>query len=634
MFIDGLSNNKDMRPVRNINGLMCKTCHSGQGSASALEPERRSFSLPQLTNHFQSKHIDPALMTGHGQPPDWTTDMVLLPDIQSLASLQTIVGADNAKYHLIAEAIPQIFEVSSVPVSSYEKAQPEPAWQNNQAYPLEGGASIDNHDRFYAQPLQNQSDSYSQYTPYASSSTSYPVEQTDANRLQGVSASSGQHIAPEMAASKFDDSQRKSSQGHRLNTADHNGQQGRQGNPKKKSKGRNGHGSGKRGGGGGGGVDDPNVSDESKAARARQAELNEEAAKQAEEEERRQEEEIRAMWAADRAQAARNTAASTTEASKAPKSGGKSSQSNTPSGQPSKSRTPQQPPGLGRSAQRQEHAGGREEPNLLDMLEMHLDREHPGAYQPPPRPPPAPQSLATPMYQHQPSKVIYMDGRQEIAPSRDPEWYPRSVDHRSEMERERSRSPVYIRYAHPPPPVQQYRERSPPPARQVEPMYHPSSRGPPPLEEIQYERGPRQEYYRVYTDEVRPRPVEYETAYEIVQVRDAEGDYYIRRPIRREAPPPPPEPARYYAYEDERPVRREPEPQPYLAYERVAYSRDASRPPPVYLPVSHSEPSGSISRSDPAYYEEYDPRAPQFPSAAPHPPAPPMPGGGRQVRYQ
>jgi hypothetical protein len=76
---------------------------------------------------------------------------------------------------------------------------------------------------------------------------------------------------------------------------------------------------------------------------------------------------------------------------------------------------------------------------------------------------------------------------------------------------------------------------------------------------------------------------------EYVQVADSQGDYVIRRPVRRE-----PEPV-------------------YATYENAPFARQA-----VY------ETRAPVSRSDPAYYEEYDPRHP----------APPPSTTIRQVRYQ
>src|SRR6185436_1554540 len=111
MFIHGLSNNKDMRPVRNVNDLMCKACYQGLGNAPFIEKDRMTFSVPQLVNHFQSKHIEPVLSTGqHGPPLNWTTDMVLLPDMSTLSGLRDLVTSGRLNYELASEAIPEAFE--------------------------------------------------------------------------------------------------------------------------------------------------------------------------------------------------------------------------------------------------------------------------------------------------------------------------------------------------------------------------------------------------------------------------------------------------------------------------------------------------------------------------------------------
>ena len=88
MFIDGLSNNKEMRPVRNVNGLVCRACHLGLGNSASVEHERKDFSLPQLANHFQSKHIEPTQgMQAASAPLDWVLDMVFVSDLAVSASL-------------------------------------------------------------------------------------------------------------------------------------------------------------------------------------------------------------------------------------------------------------------------------------------------------------------------------------------------------------------------------------------------------------------------------------------------------------------------------------------------------------------------------------------------------------------
>lgn len=107
MFIDGLSNHKEMRPVRNVNGLMCKACHLSLGNFVPVENERTAFSLPQLVNHFQQKHIEPSQSRG-GPLLDWTVDMVFLPEVACLPNLKAMVGMDSHKYWLITDAFPQV----------------------------------------------------------------------------------------------------------------------------------------------------------------------------------------------------------------------------------------------------------------------------------------------------------------------------------------------------------------------------------------------------------------------------------------------------------------------------------------------------------------------------------------------
>lgn len=102
MFIDGLSNKKDMRPVRNVNGLKCKACHLRLDNGA--EVEMRTFSLPQLANHFQQSHVGP--FQSSGAPfLDWTVDMIYVPD---LGGLQNIPGMEVQKEALVTEALPAL----------------------------------------------------------------------------------------------------------------------------------------------------------------------------------------------------------------------------------------------------------------------------------------------------------------------------------------------------------------------------------------------------------------------------------------------------------------------------------------------------------------------------------------------
>ena len=165
MLIDGLQNNKDMRPVRNVNGLACKTCTierlnkpinphtvSSKGTSGA---DRKLFSFPQLLNHFQSTHIDNPKATSHGL--DWTTDMVELPDKKKMRNLPNANGMDNYKLQLVKEALPDAFKPDT-PEPEVEEPQPyersQPYGRGSRENSHELAPSKDNHERYYAMPTR------------------------------------------------------------------------------------------------------------------------------------------------------------------------------------------------------------------------------------------------------------------------------------------------------------------------------------------------------------------------------------------------------------------------------------------------------------------------------------------------
>ncbi|KAK3334776.1 hypothetical protein B0H65DRAFT_331918 [Neurospora tetraspora] len=124
MFIDGLSNNKDMRPVRNVNGLVCKACHFGLGNAPHVQEDRKTFSLPQLVNHFQSKHIEPMQAQGVYPLLDWVLDMVLLPNLDTLSRLRM---CGEPQRGMLADALPHLFQPRSASVQQYPSPYPVPS---------------------------------------------------------------------------------------------------------------------------------------------------------------------------------------------------------------------------------------------------------------------------------------------------------------------------------------------------------------------------------------------------------------------------------------------------------------------------------------------------------------------------
>lgn len=617
-FIDGLSNHKDMRPVRNVNGLVCRVCHQSIGGYVASEEERKSWSLPQLTAHFQSKHVEPFVQLGqYGQQPEWTVDMVLLPDPAAVTHLRAAISMDGHKYHLVNEAVPHLLEAPSVLQAAADKA---PLWHDensNSQYQGYQNTPIDNPAPYYGQPQPNgpiQGDGTGLYPSAIGAAAQYPHEPSFAYNPTEQLAVSGNPIPPagaypavepaphSVASSRGDENGNKSSQGHRQRFK------------KNKKKGAN----------------RDNVDEE---ARKR----SEEEEKMAEEEAEREADVIRAMWAADRAVAASK---SVVPEGQQPEKQGKTNKLG--------NSKPQSKPNTPKHNYRFQSRPPRNSPRRDEGVSPVGARGSQADLVVPSQPDVAYRS-------HQLSNVAYVDGKQ---------------DERSGQEWQRSPNP-YDRYGPPPPsagpprspsperqqysrptPAGQYRQRSPRRRPADEPVYQP--RPPGPVDDVRYQRDlPRDEYPTRGFGAPAPAPELIE--YEIIEYRNPDGTIYVEeRPLRRipnseaeryyrEAPPPVPAPYdRGELLPPLQPSYRRDQPPPsalgepyHPPYER-AYSR-APQPQPVpqggadvydprYPFHSHSRhnepPPPQSQRAEPAYYEEeeYDPRYPNGPSNVPVPP--------------
>ncbi|KAF9869421.1 hypothetical protein CkaCkLH20_13083 [Colletotrichum karsti] len=130
MFNDGLSNHKEMRPVRNINGLLCRACTLGLGNAPYISHDRKSFSLPQLVNHFENRHVNAPSVESQSQSGlDWTQDMVLLPEMHEMSAFQTNLRSRGHQFNLVYGVAPWVFNLTKPDVSS------KPQWLPASGYP-------------------------------------------------------------------------------------------------------------------------------------------------------------------------------------------------------------------------------------------------------------------------------------------------------------------------------------------------------------------------------------------------------------------------------------------------------------------------------------------------------------------
>lgn len=650
-FIDGLSDHKDMRPVRNVNGLVCRVCHQGVGGYVASEEERRSYSLPQLTTHFQSKHVEPFVQMGqYGQPPEWTVDMVLLPEPAAVTNLRSAVSMDSQKFHLVNEAVPHLLGPVSMPeaMPSVPPAYPgQPDY--HQGYQ---NAPANDHAAYYGQTQiggSTETGGAGLYQNTAASTAQYPNQPSGPYDHTGPSLAEASSIGPAnghalpepaapaapaaaaMSTALGRESERRSSQGFRQRE-----QNARQ-NKKKNRKG----------------------------AQGKDGDLlkrNEEEEKMAEEEAEREGDAIRAMWAADRAQTARKSAIPEGDRAE------KTTAENTPSRRNTPNSAAGHNPSQGKATQRNAHGGNVQRPRhgskpgtpQQRQRFQSRPRDSPSTDAPSPRADPSvpnPRDAAYRGHQHRLSNVIYMDGNRD-----EPEDYGHQYKEPPVRDNEprRSRSPVYTSYR--PPPSQQYRQRSP--ARpEHDYQYLPPA---PPVDDPRYERPlPRDDYnYRSYPDEPVPRQRPQEVIeIEIIEYRRPDGTTWIEeRPLRRI---PNPEPERYYRdalppaasyergdpYAAGAPRREQPPPpaqmlgEPYRPPYEGAYSRAPQGPPPQppapesYDPrhpsdaaPRHFQPQAMPPRNDQAYYEEeYDPR---YPAGVPPPASAPIPTGSRAARYQ
>ncbi|KAL2018954.1 hypothetical protein VTK56DRAFT_10248 [Thermocarpiscus australiensis] len=592
MFIDGLSNNKEMRPVRNVNGLVCKACHLGLGNAASVEQDRKHFSLPQLVNHFQTKHVEPMqkLQTQNMGPPlDWVLDMVLLPDLPVIATL----SVNDTQRSLLAAALPCVFESQPVPATASSCLE-QPGRQYG---PVRAGGLTPT-------PANDREESYSQ-PPRPLSGGSHAVSH-GATGLNPVAAgrpgggllanhrSAGQSPAsttpammPENGRSAHSMGGRHSSQGFRPVR----GQDEVRGHKKAASK-------DKYGKADGSGVPGNRLSgtiskgDEEKALHG---ELD-----------------VRDMPI--------------------------TLQRETPHARsfPTK---PEQPgmaggmllirPATQTASQPLQHsegdllsqkrpatlADGKEESSVVPPSQSHLERRHSALFQ---------------GQQQVPRAAPYTDSG-GIGASLNPKYESRMYALFGESETPTEPGTYRFRY-HAPSPAGRAETIS---GRQPEVVYHPKAGlvdareegyrmawaqpelvEPPPryAEEARSgwpgprrdDRGqdpaPPEAGYRRYREgmrtESRPPPIE---AYEIVHVIDEHGEYYIRRPVRREADI-------RYRYE-EHGAHRDGVSYPAPASNRVSDSGPSLDRDTVRGPVaSEAWPAGR--RADPAYYEEYDPRFP------------------------
>jgi hypothetical protein len=670
MIIDGLSNNKNMRKVRNINGLLCKACSLGMAGSSS-NSQKKHFSFPQLVSHFHSVHEEGVSQNQHGHIPDWTKDMVDLPDLSRLASVLEKPGMNEQKFKLIREALPEIFAEPEQSMSGNRTDQSHHYGERDQ-YAL--APSQDNHEKYYTsvdsgRPSDSTVGAYDdgQYDPRNPHDTrGIRVPEDVQPRYKVIRRADGYYPAPyQTQTGRSYVEPRVISPPPHIRSADAYGRGiAREGAPvfldqqmhyrdaedvEYRVRREPASLSYEDAPSGGPGADYRSVNTYSRrsnrqdipnsipqedvpkdthylpiedavAQQNRVFEVVAQITQQAKEARERKPIKQQPAEGSEDGELRPRPISKPDEITRMPPSVEASNAAERFLNEFQLEDVPDiaKPGDLGRaehlarddrvdglqrtfqplSESRRTRDGHEEDGRVIAGRGRAIVADEAG-YIIRERAPYDDRYISTAPEQgiarerspelvdrrYKVNNVVYRDERPSgHAMRRTPSQYARYESIRLENDRARSRSPVYVKVGTQP---EQYRERSP--AHAIpEAVY--GTRVPLP-ENITYERAPRPEYYRVYADEPRPRHPQYVETYEYVQVSDPQGDYMIRRPVRRE---------------------REPEPV-YATYEDEQYTRK-----PVY------ETRAPVSRSDPAYYEEYDPR---------HPEPPPSAGPVRQ-RYQ
>ncbi|KAI1373601.1 hypothetical protein F4677DRAFT_211621 [Hypoxylon crocopeplum] len=576
MFIDGLSNNKEMRPVRNVNGLICKACHLNLSNGMPTDQERRTFSLPQLVNHFQQRHVDQLQATG-SPFPNWTVDMVHVPDLSVISSLHSLENMDSQKFSLISDAFPPSEDPSG---HSYITQQP--------SYSAQVSQSISRYGLSLLPPM-------AEHDP-VTTSIKEPVQPAMLSQRIDLDKSTMIGTPSSITRQKLQqgDSSRASSEMW----------PGSNGSKSKKQKGiptkdRTVLGQDLKGRKGGGGASLTTI----KSQKTNEEDL-------ITEEERRREEDIRAMWAAERREAGRFTSKSqpTIDTKRnMSKSTPGVDQSRSRYGQATQIQGHQQPVAVGEYA----------EDDLMAGLESQLDRQQASSGHSGYRI----NHSGNASHEKQPFLGQDLGSTQNT-------YLGQGYSH-GEV---RPGSPVYVRHE-PGPRFGQYGKDSHS-SRGVG-STHESTRAEVTRDDILHDQPPRLDYHEMYTDGSRAkRPTsQYAEAYELVRVQDSRGEYFIRRPVRLE------QESQSVTFRDGRAYYRDAQHQ-YRSYEsdeyshsRLGYSTISRTEAPLRQsmyevgvnPIANGSVYEPLSRDDCTTYEDYDPR---------YPAGPPNPSIARQIRYE
>lgn len=110
LLTDALAASDDVRPLKHVSGLACKTCVSASANANQSSYWSRIkglklYNTSSLITHFKLMH-QPEEQMGR---LDWSRDMIEVPESKTLRDVMRIPGMNDDKLAVIAAAFPSAF---------------------------------------------------------------------------------------------------------------------------------------------------------------------------------------------------------------------------------------------------------------------------------------------------------------------------------------------------------------------------------------------------------------------------------------------------------------------------------------------------------------------------------------------
>ena len=128
LLTDALAQNSLMRPIKNAHGLACKICVTAQNDGSLARNsyfgrirDVKLYNASSLITHFKIAHNP-----NDAAYPDWSRDMIELPEKELVGQLIRQPGMDDEKLGIVDAAFPGVFPKPLPTIGLVTELPPDP----------------------------------------------------------------------------------------------------------------------------------------------------------------------------------------------------------------------------------------------------------------------------------------------------------------------------------------------------------------------------------------------------------------------------------------------------------------------------------------------------------------------------